>query len=114
MKRAMGQLKWLCAAIVSQRIPSWKWISTGLGTLVIFQIHFVRQLLAAELLFGLGFAVLLALAGVIYLIGILGERGLNWAEAGVRVLAEQTRRGLANLEEISRKPFRHPRSESAQ
>jgi hypothetical protein len=32
----------------------------------------------------------------------------------VRVISTSARRGYASLEEISRKPFRHPRSESAQ
>jgi len=80
----------------------------------IFQMYFVRELVAAELLFGLGFAVLLGFAGLFYVIGAISERGLDWTETGVRVIADSARRGYASLEEISRKPFRHPRSESAQ
>jgi hypothetical protein len=34
-------------------------------------------------------------------------------EAGVRAVAPVARRGYARIEEISKKPFRHPRSESA-
>jgi hypothetical protein len=33
---------------------------------------------------------------------------------GIRVIGDSARRGFSSLEEISRKPFRHPRSESAQ
>ena len=33
---------------------------------------------------------------------------------GIRVLARSARRGYNMMEELSRKPFRHPRSESAQ
>jgi predicted membrane channel-forming protein YqfA (hemolysin III family) len=80
----------------------------------IFQLYFVRELLAAELLFAGAFAVLLAIGGLIYLVGVVGEHGLDWAEASVRVAAETARRGYAGLEEISRKPFRAPGSESAQ
>lgn len=79
-----------------------------------FQMYFVRELVAAELLFGLGFAVLLAFAGLFYVIGTISERSLDWTEAGVRFIADSARRGYASLEEVSRKPFRHPRSESAQ
>jgi hypothetical protein len=84
------------------------------GAILVLQIYFVRELLAAELLFGIGFAVLVAIGAIAYLIGRAGERGLTWAESRARVLAHTTRRGLGALEEISRKPFRHPRSESAQ
>ncbi|HTS12300.1 MAG TPA: hypothetical protein VMH00_09300 [Candidatus Limnocylindrales bacterium] len=83
---------------------------TVLAVLFILQAYFVRELLAAELLFALGFVVVLALVAVFYAIGAASEFGLDWAEAGVR----SVRRGYAMLEEISRKPFRHPRSESAQ
>jgi hypothetical protein len=87
---------------------------TILAVFFILQIYFVRELLAAELLFGMGFAVLFCVALIVYAIGAIGERGLDVAEVGVRVVSSSARRGYASLEEISRKPFRAPRSESAQ
>ena len=135
---------------------------------IILQLYFVRELIAAELLFGLGFAVLFFLATLFYVVGAIGERAIDatkvgahavadsahrgfvkaspvldvaakrsalLAEASVRVLARSASRGYAavspvlengakalaqsarggyrKLEEISKKPFRHPRSESA-
>jgi len=80
----------------------------------VLQIYFVRELLAAELLFGMAFAVLFCVALTVYALGALGERGLDVAEAGIRVISNSARRGYASLEETSRKPFRTPRSESAQ
>jgi predicted membrane channel-forming protein YqfA (hemolysin III family) len=88
-------------------------VLSALVILVVLQIYFVRELLAAELLFGLLFAALLLLGGICYAVGALGEYGLDWAEVGVRVLAKYARRGYTGLEEISKKSFRHPRSESA-
>ena len=85
-----------------------------LGAFFVLQVYFVRELVAAELLFGLGFVVLMVLGGIVYLVGTIGERGLDWMEAGVRVSADFARRGYAGLEELSRKSVRHPRSESAQ
>jgi hypothetical protein len=85
-----------------------------LATLFVLQLYFVRELLAAELLFGMVFAVLLALGGVFYVLGAIGERGFDWTEARVRVLAVSARRGFAAVEQISRKAVRHPHSESAQ
>jgi hypothetical protein len=84
------------------------------AAVVVFQLYFVRELVAAEMLFAGGFAVLLVLGGIFYIVGVVGEQGLDWAEAGIRVAAESARRGYASLEEVSRKPFRTPRSESAQ
>lgn len=80
----------------------------------ILQLYFVRALIAAELIFVLFFLVILALVGIAYVLGSIGERGLAWTEVGVRALAGSAKRGyLAMEEEISKRPFRHPRSESA-
>jgi hypothetical protein len=79
----------------------------------VLQIYFVRELIAAELLFGMGFAVLFVMGLIFYFIGTLGERGLDLGEAGVRVLATSARRGFDSLEEVSRKTFRNAGSESA-
>jgi|SRR5271155_5640565 len=113
MKKVLGAVSTFVFAVV-ERAKIRKGVFLGLAVLFILQLYFVRELLAAELLFGLGFAVLLALGGIVYLVGAIGERGLDWAEAGVRVIGDSARRGYSSLEEISRKPFRHPRSESAQ
>jgi hypothetical protein len=72
----------------------------------VLQFYFVRELVAAELLFGLAFTILLALGGLAYLVGSVGERGLEFAEAGVRMIGDSARRSLSNVEGISRKPSR--------
>jgi len=91
-----------------------KGMLTIFAVFFVLQIYFVRELLAAELLFGMGFAALFCIGLTVYALGALGERGLDVAEAGVRVVSNSARRGYASLEEISRKPFRDPRSESVQ
>jgi hypothetical protein len=85
-----------------------------LAVCFVLQLYFVRELLAAELLFALGFGVLFILGSTAYLLGAAGERGWYLAEAGMRAVARSARRGYIGLEEISRKSFRHARSESAQ
>ncbi|HSY57928.1 MAG TPA: hypothetical protein VK795_00130 [Terriglobales bacterium] len=113
MKMLLGQIKTVAISIV-EKAKVGKGLLAGLAVFFVFQLYFVRELLAAELLFGAGFGVLLVLGGLAYLVGSLGERGLDFAEVGVRVIGDSARRGFSALEEISRKPFRHPRSESAQ
>jgi len=48
-----------------------------LGIFFFLQIYFVRELLAAELLFGVAFGALLFIGGTAYLLGAIGERGLD-------------------------------------
>jgi uncharacterized membrane protein HdeD (DUF308 family) len=81
-----------------------------LAIFFILQVYFVRELLAAELLFVFFFAVLLAMGGIFYLVGAIGERGLDFIEPGVRVVVDSARRGYNTIEEISKKPFRQPES----
>jgi hypothetical protein len=113
MKTLFGHVKTFAASI-AEKAKVRKWMIAAVAVIFVLQLYFVRELLAAELLFGLGFGVLLVLGGLAYLVGSLGERGLDLAEVGIRVIGDSARRGFSSLEEISRKPFRHPRSESAQ
>jgi hypothetical protein len=113
MKVVSQQLNAFFAAVKQNRKLRNR-ILWGIGIFAILQTYFVRELIAAELLFGLVFAILFVLGLIFYVVGAIGERGLDWAEAGVRVAAPVARRGYSALEEISRRPFRHPRSESAQ
>jgi hypothetical protein len=113
MKTILGKLNAGVAAI-KQDAKLRNRILLGILALAILQTYMVRELLAAELLFGLGFAVLFVLGVVFYAVGTLGERGLDWAEAGIRVATPLVRRGYAAIEDFSKRPFRHPRSESAQ
>jgi hypothetical protein len=99
---------------IAEKAKVRKGMLTIFAVFFVLQIYFVRELLAAELLFGMGFAVFFCIALTVYALGALGERGLDFAEAGIRVISNSARRGYASLEETSRKPFRTPRSESAQ
>jgi len=109
----VNQLKEI-ANSVKQNKRLQKRVGWGLAVFLILQVYFVRELIAAELLFGLLFAFMLLLAGIFYVVGTIGERSLDWAEMGVRVAGTSARRGYAAVEEISKRPFRHPHSESAQ
>lgn len=113
MKTFLEQSKSLVLLIV-EKAKVRKGLLFGGATFFVFQLYFVRELLAAELLFGVGFAILFALAALAYVVGSLGERGLDYAEVGVRVIGDSARRGFSVLEEISRKQFRQTGSESAQ
>lgn len=90
-----------------------KWFFSALAVLFVLQVYFVREMLAAEVLFGVVFAVVLLLCGVFYLVGALGERGLDLAESGIRVAARSARWSFAAVEDLSKRQFRHRHSQSA-
>lgn len=113
MKTLLQQSKSLALSIV-EKAKVRKGLVLGVAISFVFQLYFVRELLAAELLFGLGFGVLLAIGGLAYLVGSLGEHGLDFAEVGIRVVGDSARRGFSAIEEISRRQFRQTHSESAQ
>jgi hypothetical protein len=46
--------------------------------------------------------------------GAVGERGLDWAGAHTHFLTSAARWSVGRFEALSKKTFRHPRSESVQ
>jgi hypothetical protein len=78
-----------------------------LGAVAALQIYFVRELLIALMLFTGLFIVCAIIALVLYLI----DRASRW---GLDVAGTQAKRALNAAEEISKKPLRRPRSETAQ
>ena len=101
-------------AAVAQKAKVRKGMLTIVAVFFVLQIYFVRELLAAELLFGIGFAVLFVMGLIFYFIGMIGERGLELSEAGVKLIASSARRGIEGMDFASRKALRSAGSESAQ
>jgi hypothetical protein len=86
---------------------AWKWLWIGLVVLVALQIYFVRELLAALMLFTGIFIICAIIALALYLI----DRVSRW---GLTIAGHQVKRAIIAVEEISKKPLRRPRSETAQ
>jgi hypothetical protein len=113
MNTVLAQLEGFAKDLI-QKAKVRKGLLSIAAAFFILQLYFVRALIAAELIFVMFFLVILAVVGIAYALGSIGERGLAWTEVGVRALAGSAKRGyLALEEEISKRPFRHPRSESA-
>lgn len=64
-----------------------------LTSVLVLEVYFVRELLAAELLFALGFAALFVLGGLVYLFGSIAGRSLAVVVEGVRVVGDSVRSG---------------------
>ncbi len=113
MNTVLAQLEGFAKDLI-QKAKVRKGLLSIAAAFFILQLYFVRALIAAELIFVMFFLVILAVVGIAYALGSIGERGLAWTEVGVRAIAGSAKRGyLALEEEISKRPFRHPRSESA-
>ncbi len=91
-----------------------KWMWVGLAAFVALQIYFVQEMLAALILFTGGFVILAIVALVIYLVDRAGQWSIGWAGEQARPAMQLARRGLTLAEDLSKKPFRRPRSETAQ
>ena len=111
MSRPVVELRVLVSRIAKQAELR-KRLVLFLAVILFLQLYFVRELIAAEVLFGLGFLVLAVVGGILYLVGSIGERSFNLLEAGVRAIVPYMHRGYVRTVEFSKKPFRHPRSES--
>ena len=98
--------------MMSKQLKKWIWAASGV--VIALHIYFVRELFAAEILFGLFIGTLLLVVFVFYLAQQVGQLSLELARPLARAAAQMAQRGWSFLEEISRKPFRRPRSESAQ
>jgi cytosine/uracil/thiamine/allantoin permease len=91
-----------------------KWMWVGLVAFVALQVYFVQEMLAALLLFTGVFVIFAIGALAIYLVDRAGQWSLGWAGQRARPAVQLARRGWAAVEELSKKPFRRPRSETAQ
>jgi hypothetical protein len=94
MKRILEQIQAL-AADVTKTAKVRKRLLTIAAVFIVFQLYFVRELIAAELLFGLGFAVLLVVVGIFYVVGAIGERIIDATQTRAHVVADSARRGYS-------------------
>ncbi|MGH9774678.1 MAG: hypothetical protein ACRD50_07000 [Candidatus Acidiferrales bacterium] len=95
------------------RIKEWVWVAIAIA--VALPMYFVRELLAAELIFMLIFGMALVVGGILYLVAEFGEKFLDGVDWMLRaVLPAAWRRVQPVEEEVSKKPFHHPHSESVQ
>jgi len=91
-----------------------KWMWAGLAAFVALQIYFVQEMVVALILFTGVFVIVAFLALLMYLVDQAGQWSIGWAGKHARPAMQLLRRGWTLAEELSKKPFRRPRSETAQ
>ena len=87
MKNPLGLTKTFDNPIV-WKAQVCRWVIVVLAVILLPQFYFVRELLAAELFFALGSAVVLALGCFAYLVG---SAGVMWLEHGRSTAAHSIR-----------------------
>lgn len=90
MKRVPDEIRPLVADI-TKTAKARKGLLIIVVAFIVLQLYFVRELLAAELLFGLGFAVLLIVTGIFYVVGAVGERLIDATQQGAHAVADSAR-----------------------
>ena len=97
---------------MSKKDKGRKWIWYFLGTIAALQLYFVRELLAAFAIFVLGFAVIGAFIGSLYLAQKSWEAGVARVAASQHRLVLAARRSVASAEDWARRPVRRPGSQA--
>ena len=98
-------------SVGGKRIQKWVWI--GLAALAAIQLYYVREILAALLLFSVLFIFVSGVVLVLFLLDRGIYRTLVWAESGAARVAQLARHVWALAEEPSRKLLHLLRSETA-
>jgi len=91
-----------------------RWFWAGLAAFVALQIYFVQEMVAALILFTGVFVLIALIALVLYVVDQGAKWSIEWASEHATPAVQLLRRGWTLAEELSKKPFRRPRSETAQ
>ena len=97
----MNSLKWFG----DKKIPKWLWI--GLAALVAVQIYYVREMLAALLIFAVLFGIAAVIAFVLFVLDQASQKTVEWAEPQAKRAAHAAHRGVVHLEEEISKKLPH-------
>lgn len=101
--------------VVSEaKVKTWMWtaIWLGLAALATLQLYYVREMLAALLLFSILFVVAAIVALIIFLVDLASGSAVAWAEPRV-IHASKSVRLRPRFEQASRRLLHRLRSETA-
>jgi hypothetical protein len=81
------------------------WMGSGLAALAATQLYYVRELLAALLLFSIGFIAIAAVILILFLLDRGINRAMEWTSPHTAHAAQLVRRGWVQVEQFGRKQF---------
>ena len=104
-------------AVTARTKKARKWLWISLAALAAAQIYFVRELLAAMIIFSAVFVLGAVAALVIYLVDRASQKTVQWAEPqtarAAQAAAHAARNAMSQAEEFSKRQLRRQRSETA-
>ena len=97
----MNSLGWLR----NKKVQKWLWL--GLAAFIAIQIYYVREMLAALLIFAVLFGFGAVVEFVLFVLDKASQRTVEWAEPQAKRAAHAAHRGLVHLEEEISKKLPH-------
>lgn len=83
---SLGQLQDKLPALAKVMFRT-KWVWAGLTAVVALRFYYVREMIAALMIFSVLFAVVAVVALAVFLLDRLSQQIVVWAEAGIRPVA---------------------------
>jgi uncharacterized membrane protein YraQ (UPF0718 family) len=90
------------------------WILVGLAALAAIRLYYVREMIAALVIFSVLFALAAGAVLTLFLLDLAGQRTLAWAAPHTTHVAQTAHRGWALAAKLSKRPLRRPHSQTAQ
>lgn len=104
-------------AVTAKTKKTRKWLWISVAALAAAQIYFVRELLAAMIIFSAVFVIGAIVALVIYFVDRASQKTVQWAEPqttrAAQAAAHAARNAMNRAEEFSKKQLHRQRSETA-
>ena len=90
-----------------------KWMWWFLAVVILLQMYFVKELLAAFALFAMGFAAIGFVVASLYMLQKGWEVAVERVADSGHPMVTMARRSVSAIEELARRPLRRPNSEPA-
>lgn len=90
-----------------------KWLWIALAAVVAFRTYYVKEMLAAFILFAVLFAITTVVVGVLYALDLAGQRAAEWAEPQAVKTAHVMARTWTQVDDVRKKLLHHQHSEIA-
>lgn len=98
-------------SVTKQKARKWIWFS--LAALAALQLYYVREMLAALVIFAVLFALVALVTLIVYLLDRAGESALDWAEPHASKAAHAVAGQWPSLDEAKKRLLRRVHSETA-
>ena len=104
--------KVLAEKLKDKKVRRWLWVAVA--AVVAFQTYYVKEMLAALILFAVLFAITATVVAVLYALDLAGQRAAEWAEPQAVKTAHVVAKTWTQVDDVRKKLLHHQHSEIAQ